>query len=44
MKKFVKKSLIGNLSKRLLELQFKSDHSIKSECLRHIIDKILPTL
>ena len=39
-----KKSLMGNLSKRLLELQFKSDHSIKSECLRHIVDKILPTL
>ena len=39
-----KKSLIENLSKRLSELQFKSDHSIKLECLRHIVDKILPTL
>ena len=38
-----KKSLIDDLSKRLLELEFKSDHSIKSKCLRLIVRKILPT-
>ena len=29
-----KKSLIDDLSKRLLELEFKSNHSIKSKCLK----------
>ena len=32
--KSTKKSLIDDLSKRLLELQFKSNHSIKSKCLK----------
>ena len=32
-----KKSLIDDLSKRLLELEFKSNHSIKSKCLQWII-------
>ena len=43
-KKQTKKSLIDDLSKRLLELEFKSDHSIKSKCLKWIVKKILPTL
>ena len=43
-KKQTKKSLIDDLSKRLLEPEFKSDHSIKSRCLRWIVRKILPTL
>ena len=37
-----KKSLIDDLSKRLLELEFKSNHSIKSKCLKWIVKKILP--
>ena len=35
-----KKSLIDDLSKRLLELEFKSDHSIKSKCLKFIVKNI----
>ena len=37
-----KKSLIDNLSKRLLELEFKSNHSIKSKCLKWIVKNISP--
>ena len=37
IKKQTKKSLIDDLSKRLLELEFKSNHSIKSKCLQWII-------
>ena len=33
-KKSTKKSLIDDLVKRLLELEFKSNHSIKSKCLK----------
>ena len=33
----IKKSLIDNLSKRILELKFKSNHSIKSKCLKWIV-------
>ena len=40
--KSTKKSLIDDLSKRLLELEFKSNHSIKSKCLKWIVKKILP--
>ena len=39
-----KKSLTGDLSKRLLELEFESNHSIKSKCLKWIVKKILPTI
>ena len=39
-----KKSLIHDLSKRLLRLEFKSNHSIKSKCLKWIVKKILPIL
>ena len=42
IKKSTKKSLIDDLSKRLLELEFKSNHSIKSKCLKWIVRKILP--
>ena len=42
--KSTKKSLIDDLSKRLLELEFKSNHSIKSKCLKWIVKKILPTI
>ena len=44
IKKSTKKSLIDDLSKRLLELEFKSNHSIKSKCLKLIVKKLLPTL
>ena len=37
IKKSSKKSLIGKISKRLLELEFKSNHSIKSECLIWVV-------
>ena len=40
--KSTKKSLIDDLSKRLLELEFKSNHSIKSKCLKWIVKTILP--
>ena len=44
IKRSFKKSLIGKISKRLLELEFKSNHSIKSKCLKWVVKKILPTL
>ena len=42
LKKKTKKSLIDDLLKRLLELEFKSNHSIKSKCLKWIVKNILP--
>ena len=42
IKKSNKKSLIDDLSKRLLGLEFKSNHSVKSKCLKWIVKKILP--
>ena len=42
IKKTTKKSLINDLSKRLLELEFQSNHSIKSKCLKWIVKRILP--
>ena len=44
IKKSTKKSLIDDISKRLLKLEFKSNHSIKSKCLKWIVKKILPTI
>ena len=44
IEKRTKKSLIDDLSKRLLGLKFKSNHSIKSKCLKWIVKNILPTL
>ena len=40
--KMTKKSLIDDILKRLLKLEFKSDHSIRSKCLKWIAKKILP--
>ena len=40
--KWTKKSLIDDLSKRLIELEFKSNHSIKSNCLKWIVKNVLP--
>ena len=42
IKKSTKKSLIDDISKRLLELKFKSNHSIKSKFLNWVAKKILP--
>ena len=42
--KLSKKSLIDKISRRLLELEFKSNHSIKSKYLKSIVKKILPSL
>ena len=39
-----KKTLIDELSRKLLELEFKSNHSIKSKCMKYIVKEILPTL
>ena len=37
-----KKSLIDNLSKGLLELEFKQNNQIKTKCLKWIVKNILP--
>ena len=37
------KSLIEKISKRLLEVEFKSNHLIKSKCLKYVVKKILPS-
>ena len=42
--KSTKKSLIDDLSKRLLVLEFQSNHSIKSKCLKWIVRNVLPTI
>ena len=34
--------MIDRLSIRLLELEFKSNNSIKTKCLKYIVKKILP--
>ena len=44
IKNSTKKSLIDKISKRLLELEFQSNHSIKSKCLNFVVKKILPTI
>ena len=41
IKKSTKNLLIDDLSKQLLELEFKSNHSIKSKCLKWIVKNIL---
>ena len=41
-KVLTKNSLIDDLSKRLLELEFKSNYSIKSRCLKWVVKNILP--
>ena len=40
-KKTTKESIIDNLSKRLLELEFKHDNQIKIRCLKWIVKNIL---
>ena len=41
--KLTKRFLIDNLSKRLLELEFESNHSIKSNALKYVVQEILPS-
>ena len=41
IKKSTKKSVINNLSERLLELEFEKHNSIKSKCVKWIVKKIL---
>ena len=43
-KKSTKKPLNDDLSKRSLELEFKSNHSTKSKCLKWISKKIPPAI
>ena len=42
IKKSTKKSLIDNLSKTLLELEFKQYNAIKSKRLKWVVKNILP--
>ena len=44
IKKSNKKLLMDKIARRLLELEFKSDNSIKTRCLKYIAKKILLTL
>ena len=43
-KESTKKSLIDDLSKRLLETKFENSNSIKTKWLKWIVKKILPTI
>ena len=44
IEKSTKKSLIEELSNKLLILEFKSNNPIKTKCLKYVIKKILPNL
>ena len=39
-----KKSLIYELSNKLLKLEFEKNNFIKTKCLKYVVKKILPTL
>ena len=39
-----KKSFIDELSNKLLRLEFKSNNSLKTKCLKYVVKKILPAL
>ena len=43
-KELTKKSLIDELSNKSLQLEFEKNNSIKSKCLKHVVEKVLPTL
>ena len=43
-KELTKKSLIDELSNKLLKSEFEKNNSIKTKCLKHVVEKILPTL
>ena len=42
--KSTKKSLIDELLNKLLRLEFKSNDSVKTKCLKYVVKKVLPTL
>ena len=42
--KSTKKSLFDRISRRLLQLEFEKNHSMKSKCLQFIVKKIMPSL
>ena len=44
VKKSTKKALIDQLSNNLLRLEFKSNKSIKTKCLKYVVKKRLPNL
>ena len=44
IKESTKKSLMYQLSNKLLRLEFKKNSSIKTKCLKYVVKKILPTL
>ena len=44
IKKLTKKSLIDKISKRLLELELKSNHSIITKALKGVVKKVLAVL
>ena len=39
-----KKTVTDDISNKLLKLQFKSNNSIKTKCLKYVVTKILPLL
>ena len=41
-KELTKKSLIDELSNKLSKLEFEKNNSIKTKCLKHVVEKILP--
>ena len=43
-KELTKKSLIDELSNKLLDVEFEKNNSIKSKCLKHVVEKILNPL
>ena len=42
--KSTKKSVVDEISNKLLRLEFKSNNSIKAKCLKYAVNKILPKL
>ena len=44
IKNSTEKSLTGKISERILELQFKSNHSIITKALKRVVKKVLPLL
>ena len=44
IKKSTKKSLIDEISNKLLRVEFKSNNSIKTKCLKYVVKHILPTI
>ena len=43
-KQSTKKFLIDEISNKLSSLEFKKDNSIKTKCLKYVVNKILPKL